>query len=263
MSTTTSASTASTPAIILTGAIFTGGTGTTTTPHFLIQPSTATPSTAYNTTGTAFGINVHTGIANLFDLQQDGISRFVLSANSGSVTMLGSLTVTGAGSNINTAAAGQFAWSTRAILSSPAAGKIQLGTTDANAPVAQTLQAQSVAAGNTNTAGATLTIAGSKSNGSGGGDVVLQTTLSTAASGTQNTLVPALTLKGGSQRVVAAAPINLAQFTVATLPTATLGDTAFVTDSTTTIVLGLGNAVIGGGTNKVPVYADGTNWIIG
>ena len=45
--------------------------------------------------------------------------------------------------------------------------------------------------------------------------------------------------------------------------TAGVGATAFVTDSTLGIAAGLGVAVIGGGANKVPVYSDGANWIIG
>jgi hypothetical protein len=83
-------------------------------------------------------------------------------------------------------------------LISPANAVWQFGQADAAAPIAQRLQAQSVVAGNTNVAGVTFTIAGSKSNGSGGGDVVIQTTNTNAASGTQNTLATALTLKAGT-----------------------------------------------------------------
>lgn len=53
---------------------------------------------------------------------------------------------------------------------------------------------------------------------------------------------------------------------VASLPaaaTAGAGAVAFVTDGSTTVILGLGLAVVGGGANKVPVYSDGTNWIVG
>lgn len=60
--------------------------------------------------------------------------------------------------------------------------------------------------------------------------------------------------------------IGLPNMTVAQLPaaaTAGAGATAFVIDSTTTLALGLGLAVVGGGANKVPVYCDGANWIIG
>lgn len=55
-------------------------------------------------------------------------------------------------------------------------------------------------------------------------------------------------------------------FTVATLPSAATvgqGSRAFVSDANATIILGLGTTVAGGGSNKVPVYSDGTNWIIG
>ena len=54
--------------------------------------------------------------------------------------------------------------------------------------------------------------------------------------------------------------------TVATLPsaaTAGAGARAFVTDANTTFILGVGTTVVGGGSNSVPVYSDGTNWLIG
>lgn len=58
--------------------------------------------------------------------------------------------------------------------------------------------------------------------------------------------------------------VNLRTTTVSGLGSAaTVGATAFVTDASTTVILGLGLTVVGGGANKVPVYADGTNWIIG
>ena len=44
---------------------------------------------------------------------------------------------------------------------------------------------------------------------------------------------------------------------------ATKGQRKFVTDSNTTLPLGLGNTVAAGGANNVPVYSDGTNWKIG
>jgi len=54
--------------------------------------------------------------------------------------------------------------------------------------------------------------------------------------------------------------------TVANLPPAAqvgMGVRAFVTDASQSITDGLGLAVVGGGSNKVPVYCDGTNWLIG
>jgi hypothetical protein len=83
------------------------------------------------------------------------------------------------------------------------AAHLQFGYYDAASPIAQTLGVQNVVAGNANTAGVTWTMQGSLSNGSGaGGDIVLKTTQSTASSGVQNTALPALTLKGGTQSVV-------------------------------------------------------------
>lgn len=43
----------------------------------------------------------------------------------------------------------------------------------------------------------------------------------------------------------------------------TIGNRAFVTDATATLAAGLGTVVVGGGSNMVPVYNDGTNWRIG
>ena len=54
-------------------------------------------------------------------------------------------------------------------------------------------------------------------------------------------------------------------YTVATLPVAatTAGQRSFVSDATATHAAGIGTTVTGGGANFVPVYSDGTNWIIG
>jgi hypothetical protein len=55
--------------------------------------------------------------------------------------------------------------------------------------------------------------------------------------------------------------VMLAALTVATLPAAgTAGRKAFVTDATSTT---FGAAPTGGGTNKVPVFDNGTSWLIG
>jgi hypothetical protein len=59
-------------------------------------------------------------------------------------------------------------------------------------------------------------------------------------------------------------PIGTKTYLVAALPVATgkAGMLAFVSDATLTAITGLGLTVIGGGSNFVPVYSDGTNWII-
>jgi hypothetical protein len=62
--------------------------------------------------------------------------------------------------------------------------------------------------------------------------------------------------------LVAQLPTNLV-YTVSTLPTAASAGTgarAFVTDSSVTT---FGSTVASGGSSKVPVYSDGTNWKVG
>jgi len=57
---------------------------------------------------------------------------------------------------------------------------------------------------------------------------------------------------------------GLAACVVAALPpVVVIGTRGFVTDANTTIILGLGSTPVGGSTNKVPVYFDGTGWLIG
>ena len=92
------ASAASAPAEIFSGAIFTGGSGTTTFPHFLIQPSGATAATNWNTSGTALGINTSTFTGNLADLKVNGTSELKLDA-SGNLTITGNLTTASTGTD--------------------------------------------------------------------------------------------------------------------------------------------------------------------
>jgi len=67
--------TASNPAKVFTGTWFTGGTATTTKPHFLVEP-TGTTSTAWSTSGTGLGVNAASGFGgNLLDLQVNGTSQ--------------------------------------------------------------------------------------------------------------------------------------------------------------------------------------------
>lgn len=125
--------------------------------------------------------------------------------NTFSNTLIASGNVSGGG-NITAGNGSQFTWQgTNGIITSPsAAGTIQHGAADAASPVAQKIIMQSVVAGNANTAGANATLQGSLSNGSGGGDILVKTTLSVAASGTQNTAATAITFKGGDQSIIMA-----------------------------------------------------------
>ncbi len=77
---------------------------------------------------------------------------------------------------------------------------IQIGGADSAAPVAQTLSAQSVVAGTTNTAGANLTIKGSAGTGTGaGGSILFQYAAAGTTGSAQNAPVTALTLTGAGK----------------------------------------------------------------
>lgn len=76
-----------------------------------------------------------------------------------------------------------------------AAATLRFGQPDAAAPVAQTLLAQSVVAGTSNTAGAAFTIGGSKGTGTGtGGSLIFQVAPAGSTGTAQNALATALTI---------------------------------------------------------------------
>lgn len=155
---------------------------------------------------------------------------------------------------------GQFTWSSGGTLTSPAAAKVQLGSANAASPVAQTLLTQGSRGGtDSNVGGGALTIQSGLGTGTGTlSTLILQSPKAAASGTTQQTAVTGLTVNVGTA--------VLTNYTVANLPsaaTAGAGATAFVTDASTTLVLGLGGTVAGGGANKAPVYSDGTNWLYG
>lgn len=75
---------ASTPPLLLNGTIFTGGTGTTNFPNFLIQPTGATAATGWSTGGTAIGVNLDVMAGNFLDFRVDGVQKLSV-ANNGSI----------------------------------------------------------------------------------------------------------------------------------------------------------------------------------
>lgn len=92
------------------------------------------------------------------------------------------------------------------------------------------------------------------------------------AAGNVSTVAPtsgvSLTVNGlaGQNSIVASGAIQTGSFAVAGLPSAATvgaGSRAFVTDANATMTAGIGTTVVGGGANKVPVYSDGANWLIG
>lgn len=81
---------ASTPGVTISGAPFTGGTGTTTKPQLYLDSGAVEP-TNWNTTGTIFGINAPAGFSGaLIDLRINGGSTNIFSVvqpGGGSVTL--------------------------------------------------------------------------------------------------------------------------------------------------------------------------------
>lgn len=72
---------ASTPSVKLDGAWYSGGTGVTTKPMLLVEPSTAT-SAGWSINGTGIGVNAANGFTgNLIDLKFNGSTKFSVDRN--------------------------------------------------------------------------------------------------------------------------------------------------------------------------------------
>lgn len=178
---------ASTPALLGSGTIFTGGTATTTKPYWLIEPS-GTTSTGWSTAGTLFGANGPSGFGgNLLDLQVAGVSKFKVEYEgsfmagdywqiSGSTYFrhtsgrmiwthdLGALQKLGFSGSVSSALDAFFV--------RKAAAVIQLGA-DAAGVTNQMLTAASRIT--SDGVGANLTIAGGNGRGAAGGDLIFAT----------------------------------------------------------------------------------------
>lgn len=90
------ASAASAPAELLTGAWFTGGTGTTTFPHFLLQAAGTTASTTWSTAGTAIGLNAVTGFTgNFVDYKLAGVTKAKIDIGGTNISNAGFFMVAG------------------------------------------------------------------------------------------------------------------------------------------------------------------------
>jgi hypothetical protein len=126
-------SVASTANFAQTGTWFTGGSGTTNKPHFLIEP-TGTASTNWSTSGTGIGVNATNAFAGvLLELQVNAVRNFAV-LSGGTIVTTGSLNATSG--NIN-AIGGTFsgavtAYSGTAIPAGGTAGKGFLISSTAN-----------------------------------------------------------------------------------------------------------------------------------
>lgn len=158
-------------------------------------------------------VNVYAGASgttSVFSLDRTGLGTFGSSiafsggSLSGTTLTFGSDAKFQGVSNIAYIDAGQinirtFAGSNLCTLTPVGAATLQHGAADAASPVAQTISFQSVVAGTSNTAGVNATIQASRSTGSGTpGDILFKTAGKGAAATVQNTLITALTIKGGT-----------------------------------------------------------------
>jgi len=141
-----------------------------------------------------------------------------------------------------------------------AAATLQQGAANSATPVAQTLQAQGSRAGtDTNVGGGNYTIASGNGTGTGAvSSLILQSPVAVASGTGAQTMTTGLSIISG---VAVTPPHTLAQ--LPTCAAAIEGARAYITDASTTLVLGLGTTITGGGANKTPAYCDGATWKYG
>lgn len=265
------------PAFQLNGTWITGGSATTTKPYVLIETTGAT-STGWSTSGTGLGINAASGFTGrLLELQVNGVSRAYVTGSgyvasttgflgdTGSVATLLFQTSLGSFRLASASAAIQFHATNANLgydltLRRAGAANLALGDTNAAVPVNQAITTQGSRGGtDSNTAGADLTIQSGIGTGTATpSSLILQSTIPAASGTTAQTSTTGLTILNGTAK--------LSSYTVATLPSASIsgaGALAFITDeSVFTAATGIGLAPTGGGSTKVIVYSDGTNWLI-
>lgn len=156
---------ASLSAVIFTGAILTGGTGTTNFPHLFVQPAGTTAQTNWSTAGTVFGVNLANGYAgNFIHCQTVGNVDLFKVASDGSVTCRVSITLTGNGvwnsSGLNVGSGSQYlAWGASTIMTAATNGTILMTNNAASAGIVLrfTTDNQLDIRNRANSAGATVT----------------------------------------------------------------------------------------------------------
>lgn len=136
----------SAPAALWNGTpIATGGTGTTTWPLVLIQPS-GTTTTTWSTTGTMFGVNAPSGFTgNLFDFQTNGVSFMKASASGALTGNTANFAVYQTGANCSSAAAPAVCGAATAgsVVIAAAASSVVVNTTRVTANSQITIQQDS------------------------------------------------------------------------------------------------------------------------
>lgn len=167
----------------------TGGshTGTDATPdwNFATTLNTSGAPDAFKIAVTTTAIGSSGRLFNVYGGASGTTSEF-------SVDQFGDIAAAG---NLAAGTANQISWNSRGILTSPASATIQFGGANSASPSAQTVQAQGVSTGTSNTAGVSWTFAGSKGTGTGaGGSIIFQTAPAGSTGTSQNAEVTALTI---------------------------------------------------------------------
>lgn len=224
----------SAPSQTYNGTWYSGGTGTTTKPYFLIQTTGAT-STDWSTSGTGLGINAASGFTgNLLDLQANGVSKTSI-AYDGSLTT-GDINFTGLyGSSWRSAGA-------NSVLTIQGSGSNYNGTGNS----------QSVTIGgttNTKTAGQFTSLA-------------IQNTYNQASSTAANTDLlinrTETVIGSGAQKLIDAQVATVSKFSVTNA-----GNTSIGTTVTTSALNLAANAVIQWGNNSFLKSAGSGIWQVG
>lgn len=158
----------------------------------LILNSKGTSSVVVQTGGiqrAAFDQNGGLTITSYFQSSPSGVPVVRLFATNRSVDVTSNTVFNFSNSTSDATTAAQT------IFRSSAAATFTHGGVDAASPVAQTINVQNVAAGNSNVAGANLTIAGSQGTGTGvGGSILLQVAPAGSSGSSQNALSTVLTI---------------------------------------------------------------------
>lgn len=114
----TGTSAASTPGIYFNGALFTGGSATTTKPNVYIDPGTNSQPTTWSTAGTLLGLNAPTGFTGkMVDIHLNGGSSLFSIDQAGSIV---------SAANVQVGATNSFAWNGSSALKAPSNGIIEL-----------------------------------------------------------------------------------------------------------------------------------------
>jgi hypothetical protein len=248
---------------------FASGTITVSKPLALTQTWNAGAVTFtaidVNVTDTAsasgsFLITLRKGGATQFSVDKLGNAVILTQLTVGSMVMSGTgLTFPNARDVLfNGTSLGRISWGADTFISRPSTRVIQFGDANAASPAAAyTIRAQGSRGGtDTNVAGASINYSSGLGTGTGAlSQLNLQSPVAAASGTTQQTATTGLSIKDG----VTLHPVR----TVATLPTGEAGMRSFVSDANTTMTLGIGMVVAGGGANTLPVFHDGSNWRIG